>query len=1149
MTQDHGQRPAADARFLDSSSEMAALIRAHDWASTSLGPISSWPQSLRTTVSLCLASNFPINIVWGPDRIQIYNDGYRVLCGDRHPATLGMDYRVCWESAWAALAAPFDCAVRGETSYLENQRMFLFRNGYLEETFFTFSLSPIRDESGEIGGLFHPVTETTLTMLGARRTRAVRDLTAQLAPLQTGEQVFAQTAVTPKQFEFDLPFVLLYEFDAETGDYVLRQRSGIEASPLVAPERLLAGAFTASATGDAAGAAAGFWPLAQLLQSAAEPRVLELPGLRQALGDAPCGPYPDGPDLALAIPVMRPGATQPVALLLTAASARLPFSADYRGFYELLGATLGTALARVAAHEEERKRLTMLAEIDHAKTVFFSNVSHEFRTPLTLMLGPLEDLLAMPDVTAPQQVLLATANRNARRLLKLVNALLDFSRMEMGRTSATFEATDLATDTAELASHFASACERAGLSLGIDCQPLPAPVWIDRDMWEKIVFNLLSNAFKFTLEGGISVRLRAVDGMAELVVADTGVGIPRAELGRVFERFHRIEGQPGRSVEGTGIGLALVHEMVLLHDGEISAESEAGRGALFRVRIPMVARSAAPVTHRQPSARRHVHAPVYLSEAAQWIDSGAHTGPDAPQRQHVSGHIVLADDNNDMRRYVQKTLTDAGYLVTACVNGAQALERLRSGDLPDLVVSDVMMPLVDGFALLSEVRSESRMRELPFILLSARAGEEARIEGLAAGADDYIVKPFSGRELLARVEGAISLARLRREGGERDSELRLRIEADRNKDEFLAMLAHELRNPLAPISAAAELMGLGLLDADRLQRTSGIITRQVRHMTALVDDLLDVSRVTRGLVEIERQPLDLQLVVAAAVEQTRPLITGRGHELALHLPAGPVLVLGDYKRLVQVLANLLNNAAKFTPSGGAIVVALAVSEDRVRLSVRDNGIGIAAELTDRIFDLFAQATHTPDRSQGGLGLGLALARKLTELHGGSIGFVSAGAGAGTQFTVELPAYGGLAQLARDDAPAGAAGAGQRLRVLLVDDNVDAASMLAMLLEAQGYLVQVEHDASAALARAAAWAPAVCILDIGLPDMDGNALARELRRRPEGRDATLIAVTGYGEERDREAGFAAGFDAYFAKPVDTDRLHEVLEHAARVFMAR
>jgi PAS domain S-box-containing protein len=1259
---DNKQVSDEDVRFLDSTSEMAALIRQHDWASTPLGPISSWPQSLRTTVSLCLASNFPINIVWGPNHIQLYNDGYRVLCGDRHPATLGMDYKVCWASAWSALEQPFDRAVRGETSYLENQRMFLFRNGYLEETFFTFSLSPIRDETGGIGGLFHPVTETTLSMLGERRTRTVRDLTGRLALAQTADEVFSLAAQTLKEFDFDLPFALFYEWQEDADCYVLRQHTGIDVgvAASVAPAELRAGVPT-------------FWPLDRLADAQ---QVLQLDGLDAAVDGAACGPYPEAPERGIAIPVLRPGMSRLVALLLTAASARLPFSDDYLGFYGLLGATIGIALARVAAHEEERRRLQVLAEIDRAKTVFFSNVSHEFRTPLTLMLGPLEDLLNLDGLPPRQQELLETANRNAQRLLKLVNALLDFSRMEMGRTSVAYQPTDLAINTVELVSHFTSACERAGLSLDIDCPALPQPVWVDRDMWEKIVFNLMSNAFKFTLKGGIRVRLHIVDGVAELVVADTGVGIPAKELGRVFERFHRIEGQPGRSVEGTGIGLALVNEMVALHGGDIGVESEVGQGTTFRVRLPLEERQGIAVTEAPaaPASR----AATYVDEAAGWSDVAAAEVPG-----HVGanrGRVLLADDNSDMRRYICRSLEDAGYDITTVPNGALALANLKQAPLPDLLLSDVMMPEMGGFALLQAVRSDARMRELPVMLLSARAGEEARIEGLAAGADDYIVKPFSARELLARVEGAIRLARLRRAAAERETALRVEIEnantrsalhrseahvgslfrqtavgiveadlscrlvrvnqryaqiagrsveqlvgmriaellhpddatafqyavatmtpqgnsletecrllrpdgrvvwvtmaiacvpdadsddggailsvvlditdrkanemklrdADRNKDEFLAMLAHELRNPLAPISAAAELMGRGALDAEAMKRTSGIVTRQVRHMTALVDDLLDVSRVTRGLVAIERQPLDMNRVVSAAVEQMRPLIAARGHHLRLLQSPEPAMVLGDYKRLVQVLANLLNNAIKFTPAGGEIDLRLVVKDGHVVVSVKDNGIGIASELTERIFDLFAQATRTPDRSQGGLGLGLALAKKLIELHGGTIGYVSEGVGEGSEFTVSLPSSVKRLALEPADAVLDASDAGSRLRILLVDDNIDAASMLGMLLEAQGYLVQVEYDAHAALAQAASIVPDVCILDIGLPDMDGNALARELRRQPATSHAKLIAVTGYGEQRDREAGMAAGFDSYFSKPVDTDKLHRILEEVA------
>jgi PAS domain S-box-containing protein len=1264
----------ADARFLDSASEMAALIRNHDWASTPLGPISTWPQSLRTTVSLCLASNFPINIVWGPDHIQLYNDGYRVLCGDRHPATLGMDYKVCWESAWSALEEPFEQAVRGQTSYLENQRMFLFRNGYLEETFFTFSLSPIRDESGEIGGLFHPVTETTPTMIADRRTRAVRDLTARLVAAESRADVFSVAGRTLQAFDFDLPFLLLYELDAAKAGYALTERSGIELSPATAPAELRPGMEC-------------FWPVDRLIEA---PEMIELEGLRAALRGERCGPYPEAPEVGFGIPIMRPGVARPVALLLTAASARQPLTDEFRGFLELLGAALGAALARVAVIEDERRRLEALAEIDRAKTKFFSNVSHEFRTPLTLMLGPLEDLLGMDGLSAPQHALLATANRNAQRLLKLVNALLDFSRMEMGRAAVSLKPTDLAATTAELASHFSSACERAGLALEIDCPPLPEPVWVDRDMWEKIVFNLLSNAFKFTLRGGIAVRLRISDGAAELVVADTGLGVPKAELGRVFERFHRIEGQRGRSMEGTGIGLALVSEMVALHEGSISLDSEVDQGATFRVRMPLGVRAAGAVHAEAAEAAGSRQAPAYVNEALQWIAGHGGAGMGAPEERDASvaggasqGRILLADDNNDMIAYIQRALEKAGYAVTAVANGAEALEWLRRQPLPDLMISDVMMPRLDGFALLEKVREDARMRELPVLLLSARAGEEARIEGLAAGADDYVVKPFSVRELLARVEGAIRLARLRRDAVARETALRFQVEsantrsalrrseahmaslfeqtavgiveadlsgrlarvnarycqivgrgadelvgmhmkelihpddwpanlalltdmdanggsfeienryvrpegqqvwvtkavarvpgvdaddpgavlavvldisdrkqnelklreADRNKDEFLAMLAHELRNPLAPISAAAEVIGRGRLDDERLKRTSGIISRQARHMSALVDDLLDVSRVTRGLVSIERTPLDMNAIVANAVEQTRPLMTAREHLLTLTRAPGPAMVMGDQKRLVQVLANLLNNAAKFTPPGGRIELRLDAgdgADGRVLVSVRDSGIGIAAELKDRMFDLFAQAKRTPDRSQGGLGLGLALAKSLVELHGGGIDFVSEGPNKGSLFTVSLPASRQDLAVAPADRSPQASDAGGALRIMLVDDNVDAAGMLAMLLEVQGYLVHVEHEPHAALAAATAAPPDVCILDIGLPDMDGNELARRLRARPGTRGAKLIAVTGYGEQRDIDASFAAGFDAFFSKPVDSDKLHRLLEEVA------
>lgn len=367
-------------------------------------------------------------------------------------------------------------------------------------------------------------------------------------------------------------------------------------------------------------------------------------------------------------------------------------------------------------------------------------------------------------------------------------------------------------------------------------------------------------------------------------------------------------------------------------------------------------------------------------------------------------------------------------------------------------------------------------------------------------------------------------------------------DTNRRKDEFLAMLAHELRNPLAPISAAAEVLEKFALDEKMTKRTSQIISRQVKHMTALVEDLLDVSRVTRGLVTINKVPLDLKSVVYSAVEQVRPFIEAQGHHLLFDLGAETAYVAGDQKRLVQIVTNLLNNAAKYTPQGGAIRVAMKMHKDMLALSVEDNGIGIPADLQPHIFDLFTQADRTSDRTQGGLGIGLALARNLTEMHGGKISCHSEGKGTGSQFTVLLPRHQAMADTAShaDDSLFAPLRASRALRILVVDDNVDAAHMLGLFLEASGHQVSIEHGARQALVRARSETPDVCILDIGLPEMDGNELARRLRSEKETAHALLIAATGYGQEQDKRNAVEAGFDQLLVKPVDAGKLIALLE---------
>jgi signal transduction histidine kinase len=433
-----------------------------------------------------------------------YNDGYWPICGGKPPRSMGQDFSECWASAWPVIGEPFARALAGQASFIENQRMFLDRHGYLEETFFTFSFSPIRDETGGVGGVLNPCHETTARMLSERRTRALRDLSARTGKAKSVEDVLVLSAQTLTEYDLDLPFVLLYARDSNGQQLRLIARTGLQAGADACPDVL-----------DLEESAGSFWPVAEVFRSGAAAQVDEI---GQRLGPPPYGPYPEPPRRALLPPAIPTGAEHPAAVLVAGVSPRLPLNEAYSNFYDLLAAAVTAAIANARAFEAERKRSEALAEIDRAKTAFFSNVSHEFRTPLTLMLGPVEDMLSRSDseLSPAAKGQLEVVNRNGLRLLRLVNTLLDFSRIEAGRVRATYQPTDVSSFTCDLASVFRPACERAGLKLSVDCSPLTGRTYVDRDMWEKIVLNLLANAFKFTFEGEIAVTLRQVDDRAEL---------------------------------------------------------------------------------------------------------------------------------------------------------------------------------------------------------------------------------------------------------------------------------------------------------------------------------------------------------------------------------------------------------------------------------------------------------------------------------------------------------------------------------------------------------------------------------------------------------------------------------------------------------
>jgi PAS domain S-box-containing protein len=1383
--------------FLAGGGEMGRRMRDIDWAQTALGTPKTWPQSLRSTVSMLLPSKAQMILFWGPQFIVLYNDAYRPVFGAKHPDALGRPGREAWSEIWESqLHALLDGVVRtGEAFWARDLLFHLERYGFLEETYFDVSYDPVRIESGSVGGVFCIVAETTDRVVGERRLALLRDLAARNATART-EREACVLAVDTLAGKPDVAFALAY-----LGDELQ------------------------AATADAE----------QQLADTAPAFVKTLP-----LTAAPGG---------------REGR------LIIGVNPRRPFDDGYRSFLDLVADQLAIALTNARAYEAERQRAEALAALDRAKTAFFSNVSHEFRTPLTLLVGPLEDELTdTAGSPAVRRERLETAHRNALRLLRLVNSLLDFSRIEAGRIDAAYEPTDLAVLTTDLSSAFRSAIEKAGLTLVVDCPPLPSPVYVDRDMWEKIVLNLLSNAFKFTFEGEIRVELRMVGDQAELRVADTGVGIPAGDVERVFDRFHRVRHTRARTHEGTGIGLALVQELARLHGGTASVISEEGRGTAFTVTV-RAGTSHLPsdrIGLQRRSAAASVGPLPYVEEALRWLPAEGRMPPrlddaiDTPpvaEDAASAARVLVADDNADMRDYLARILKPH-YRVDVVADGRAALDRIRAQP-PDLVLTDVMMPTLDGFGLLAAVRADPRSRSLPVVLLSARAGQEARIEGLRAGADEYLVKPFSARELLASVASQIQLARVRRESGrtaqylaavvdsaedaiitkdlngviqsanaaaerlfgyssdelvgrsvrilippERQSEedqilartrrgervehfetVRItkdgqrldialtvspvrddtgtivgaskigrnitaikRVEAERIrlleenalvtetlnnvgalvasdldqtkvvqavtdaatelttaefgaffynvlderdesytlytisgvprelfskfpmprntavfeptfkgtsvvrsdditedsryghntpyhgmppghlpvrsylavpvkgrggnvigglffghsqtgrfdarheriavgiaswasvalenahlymraqeasqvKDDFLASLSHELRTPLNAILGYARMLQSGMLPAEKKQKAIDTIERNATSLTQIVEDVLDISRIVSGKIRLNVQAVDLPTIVRNAVDAVMPAGDAKGVRIEMIVDPQAAPVSGDPERLQQILWNLLSNAVKFTHRGGKVQVRLERVNSHVEVIVSDTGVGIAPEFLPHVFERFRQADGGITRERGGLGLGLSIARQLTEMHGGTIEASSAGLNQGATFCVKIPLM--IMQPVQDQLPrvhprstSAAAKIGavtlNGIHVLAVDDEPDALSLVCEALESVGARTSIAQSAADALAKLVEEIPDVVVADLGMPHVDGFAFIEQVRQHPNPRvrEIPAAALTAYARSEDRMKALGAGFQIHLAKPIDPAELVTTIASLAK-----
>ena len=1270
---------------------MAVRINSLDWCQTPLGPIEGWHKSLKGLVKMLLASRYPMVLTWGADFTQFYNDAYSQLIGNKHPKALGIDIRVTLAEAWDTLCPMIETVMStGVANWTPALLLVLERSGYREESYFSVSHAPAEDDFGRIVGMLAVCSEVTQQVLGERRLRLLRDLASKVAQTQSVEATCQQALAAIALHPMDVPFFLLYLREKNGKSLILQGVVGLQAKEGVSPHSVdLVTDNNIWSLGDAA--------RGETVLIEAVDRHMTVHG----------GAWSEPVHSALVMPIGASGQTAPVGVIVVGISPSRELDEGYRSFYELLASQVSVLIRNAQAHEEERRRAEALAELDRAKTTFFSNVSHEFRTPLTLMLGPAVD--ALTDTEAPllprQRERIEILHRNGLRLLKLVNTLLDFSRIEAGRIQANYQSTNLSTYTAELASVFRSAIEAAGVHLTINCPLLPQQIYVDREMWEKIVLNLLSNAFKFTFEGEITVSLHWQETQVQLNVSDTGIGIPKTDLPRLFERFYQIEGNRGRTYEGSGIGLSLVQELVQLHGGTIDVKSEIASGTVFTITIPTG-------SAHLPPERINVTAPLdstangvspYIEEALRWLppekselpilDFGLENNNTRSQNiesnqqqshlkskiQNLKFKILLVDDNADMRNYITHLLGDK-YVIEAVADGNSALAAARR-IVPDLVLSDVMMPGLDGFALLQALRADSQTKEVPIVLLSARAGEDSRVEGLQSGADDYLIKPFSARELLARVETNLQLGQLRQQA-RRESEERLRlaiesaelgtwdfdpiagtlkwdehckamfglapnaevnyhvflaglhpedrhrmhevvqqainpasggkldveyrtigiedgverwiaakgqsyfdragqavrfigtvlnitekkcVEAEREqllkrervareqaqaanriKDEFLAVLSHELRTPLNPILGWTKLLKSGRCDAIKTQQALDTIERNAQLQIQLIEDLLDISRILQGKLVLNVTSVDLSTVIANAIDTMRLAANVKSIQIHPHLPSKAMpIVMGDAARLQQVVWNLLSNAIKFTPNYGQIHIALSKVEQAenilAQITVRDTGIGIDSEFLPHLFEYFRQEDSSITRKFGGLGLGLAIASQIVELHGGTIRADSPGKGLGTTFTVSLPilrTYPIELTLPSDSntrmpIPAPLDG----LQILIVDDDLDSLELIAFVLQQEGAIVTVAGSVPEALQALANANYDLLISDIGMPGIDGYQFIHQLRAlSPKlGGQIPAIALTAYAGEMDLQLALEAGFQKHISKPVEPEQL--------------
>lgn len=1002
--------PAEKTAVVTASGEMAERIRQLDWAKTPLGSPRKWSQSLKNIVSVMLVNRFPMLLWWGKDYIQIYNDAYIPVLATKHPWALGNPTNMTWKEIWPILKPLIDKPYKGgPATWMDDILLKINRNDFVEETHFIIAYSPVPDPTtkSKIGGVLATVTEITGEIIGKRQMETLGRLGKAISKTLTLDEVLSEAANVFRDNRFDIPFAFLHKISNDGNMATLHTSVGYQEN-----ESLPCDDIDLNEPAER-------WQT--LLKSVRENKIISLDN-EDRWPNLPKGAWDVQPECLVHVPVTD-GGNKTVAVITIGLNPYRKFDETYQNFIRLVADQVVLGVSKAKAYEDEHKRAKILEDLDRAKTIFFSNISHEFRTPLTLMLGTMEQALQEQGIAPANVDRLKVAHRNALRLLKLVNTLLDFSRIESGRQKAHYAKTDIVTLTTNLASNFDSIIEKADLKFHVSADKTIPEVYVDTPMWEKIVFNLLSNAFKYTLKGEIMLRLFARDQHVVLEVEDTGIGIPEKELPRMFERFHRVENAQGRTYEGTGIGLSLTKELVNLHGGEIHVTSKEGQGSTFTVLIPM------GMDHLSPSQIADLPELIaefddtinksYVNDALSVLESASDETLNEKPKDVSGARVLIVDDNSDMRKHIRSLLEKQFNVITA-PNGREALQLIKS-EQPDLVLSDVMMPVMDGIQLLKAVKEDPATSNLPIILLTARAGEESKIEGFDTGADDYLVKPFSANELMSRIRAQLSITKRR---DDRERELERRVDertvqlrekntelelTNKELESFNYVASHDLQEPLRKIQTFTHLIDSESDKDEAVKKYLGKISVSAKRMSELINSILVYSRLPQVGEKLE--PTDLNLILDNVKVDFELIVAEKNAVIESdNLPVINAMPLSMH----QLFSNLISNSLKFCEKDPVIRITSATVDVREiatdtqvvapgqyhQIKFSDNGIGFRKEYREQIFKLFQRLNN---RSKyAGTGVGLSIVSKIVNRHNGYIAADST-PGHGATFTVWLPA--------------------------------------------------------------------------------------------------------------------------------------------------